>query len=121
MFNAFKTIAYRLFIGFCSTTLVQATTTSVVANSENYTRTVASTVWIITSDADNETSTGTGVLVDTEKRIVLTNAHVVGDSRSAVVFFAVNWRSNDSIISTTSPNSLSQDESLRLTAVAIWH
>ncbi len=87
MFNAFKTIAYRLFIGFCSTTFVQATTTSVVADSENYTRTVGSTVWIVTSDADNETSTGTGVLVDAEKRIVLTNAHVVGDSRSAVVFF----------------------------------
>ncbi len=44
-------------------------------------------MWIITSDADSETSTGTGVLVDAEKRLVLTNAHVVGDSRSAVVFF----------------------------------
>jgi hypothetical protein len=87
MFHALKAIAYRLFIGFCSTTFVQATTTSAVADSENYTKTVGSTVWIITSDADNETSTGTGVLVDTEKRIVLTNAHVVGDSRSAVVFF----------------------------------
>ena len=52
-----------------------------------YEKTVGSTVWIITSDADDETSTGTGVLVDLEKRLVLTNAHVVGDSRSAVIFF----------------------------------
>ena len=87
MFNAFKTIAYRLIIGFCSMTFVQATTAVANADSENYSRTVGSTVWIITSDADNETSTGTGVLVDSEKRIILTNAHVVGDSRSAVVFF----------------------------------
>lgn len=57
------------------------------ADQNNYSKTLASTAWIITSDADDETSTGTGVYVDGEKRLVLTNAHVVGDSRSAVVFF----------------------------------
>jgi len=87
MFTPFKLIAYRLFFGFCATTFVQNTISFVNADSENYSRTVNSTVWIITSDADNETSTGTGVLIDAEKRIVLTNAHVVGDCRTAVVFF----------------------------------
>lgn len=57
------------------------------ADSETYTKAVGSTVWIITRDADNETSTGSGVLVDAEKRIIVTNAHVVGDSRTAAVFF----------------------------------
>ncbi len=57
-------------------------------DAETYARVVQSTAWIVTSDADNETSTGSGVLVDAEKRIVLTNAHVVGDSRTVVVFFA---------------------------------
>lgn len=57
-------------------------------DAETYARVVQSTAWIVTSDADNETATGTGVLVDAEKRIVLTNAHVVGDSRTVVVFFA---------------------------------
>lgn len=88
MLNSVKAIACRAFFGFCAAVIIQSTTAVVNADSENYTRTVGSTVWIITSDADNETSTGTGVLVDLEKRIVLTNAHVVGDSRSAVVFFA---------------------------------
>ncbi|TWU51628.1 S1 family peptidase [Rubripirellula reticaptiva] len=57
-------------------------------DADTYARVVQSTVWIVTSDANNETATGTGVLVDAEKRIVITNAHVVGDSRTAVVFFA---------------------------------
>ncbi|MGB7327541.1 MAG: serine protease [Rubripirellula sp.] len=57
-------------------------------DADTYARVVQSTVWIVTSDANNETATGTGVLIDAEKRIVVTNAHVVGDSRTAVVFFA---------------------------------
>lgn len=73
--------------GLCALLLLGATAPQARADAENYTKTLASTAWIITSDADNETSTGTGVFVDQEKRLVLTNAHVVGDSRSAVVFF----------------------------------
>lgn len=59
------------------------------ANETNYSRTLQCTTWIITSSAEHTTSTGTGVLVDTDRRLVLTNAHVVGDSRSALVFFPV--------------------------------
>ncbi len=64
------------------------TADSARGDAETYARVVQSTAWIVTSDADSETATGTGVLVDAEKRIVLTNAHVVGDSRTVVVFFA---------------------------------
>ena len=60
---------------------------NLTAGENNYSRTLTSTAWIITSNAEEETSNGTGVLVDAERRLVLTNAHVVGDSRSAVVFF----------------------------------
>ena len=74
----------------CLLTLIGILTIATVtrADSQTYARTVESTVWILTSSAESETSTGTGVIIDVEKRLVLTNAHVVGDSRKSVVFFA---------------------------------
>ena len=60
-------------------------TTSAQAN--NYQSILKSTAWIITKDAENNTSTGTGVLIDDERRLVVTNSHVVGQSRNVVVFF----------------------------------
>ncbi|WP_149494951.1 S1 family peptidase [Roseiconus lacunae] len=57
------------------------------ADSGKYQKVLQSVAWVITSNAENETSTGTGVLVDAEKKLLLTNSHVVGDSRKAVVFF----------------------------------
>lgn len=77
----------RLF--FLAVSALALLTTAVDASAEdnNYAKTLPSTAWIITSDAEDQTSTGTGVYVDADKRLVLTNAHVVGDSRSAVVFF----------------------------------
>ncbi len=75
---------FRAILGLCALPLISA---AVLANETNYAQTLSSTAWIITSNAEDETSTGTGVFVDAEKRLVLTNAHVVGDSRSAVVFF----------------------------------
>jgi serine protease Do len=77
----------RALFAFSAIALLIAASATAKADANNYTKTLGSTAWIITSDADNETSTGTGVYVDSDKRLVLTNAHVVGDSRSAVVFF----------------------------------
>lgn len=77
----------RAIFGLCAAAFLTATASTARADADNYSRTLGSTAWIITSNADNETSTGTGVFVDAEKRLVLTNAHVVGDSRSAVIFF----------------------------------
>ena len=57
------------------------------ADSAGYQNALKSTAWVITSNAENETSTGTGVYIDAEKKLLLTNAHVVGDSRKAVIFF----------------------------------
>jgi hypothetical protein len=61
--------------------------TQASADAENYQRTLGSTTWVIASDAEDNTSSGTGVLVDTERKLMITNAHVVGDSRKVVVFF----------------------------------
>ena len=33
------------------------------------------------------TSSGAGVLIDKDKKLVITNAHVVGDARNTVIFF----------------------------------
>jgi serine protease Do len=74
----------RVILGLSALPLISSIA---LADEANYARTLGSTTWIITSNADDETSTGTGVFVDAEKRLVLTNAHVVGDSRTAVVFF----------------------------------
>ncbi len=56
------------------------------ADTETYQKLAASTGWVLTKGAEG-TSSGTGVLVDQDRRRVITNAHVVGDRRTAVVFF----------------------------------
>jgi hypothetical protein len=51
-----------------------------------YKATLPSTTWIVTK-VDGTTSKGTGVLVNAEKKLVVTNFHVVGEARTAIVFF----------------------------------
>ncbi len=57
-----------------------------VADVETYRSTLRSTTWVL-AKANGETSSGAGVLVDAERKLIVTNAHVVGDARAAVVFF----------------------------------
>ncbi|TWT34307.1 Periplasmic serine endoprotease DegP precursor [Blastopirellula retiformator] len=57
------------------------------ADSSIYEKTLKSTAWVL-AKTGGETSSGTGVLVDAEKKLLVTNFHVVGDARAAVVFFA---------------------------------
>lgn len=57
------------------------------ADVENYRRTLKTTTWILAKNSEG-TSSGTGVLVDADKKLVVTNAHVVGDARNVVIFFA---------------------------------
>ncbi|MEQ8847773.1 serine protease [Botrimarina sp.] len=59
---------------------------SALADADNYRRALDATTWVLSKNSEG-TSSGTGVLVDKERKLVITNAHVVGDSRSAVVFF----------------------------------
>ncbi len=58
------------------------------ADVQTYQQALKSTAWVISKNSEGKSS-GTGVLIDTEKRLVVTNAHVVGDSRNAVIFFPV--------------------------------
>lgn len=51
-----------------------------------YNKTLKSTAWVLAKN-DGATSSGTGVLVDAEKKLLITNFHVVGDARAAVIFF----------------------------------
>lgn len=65
---------------------VALTGANALADADNYRKALDSTTWVLSKNSDG-TSSGTGVLVDAEKRLIVTNAHVVGDSRSAVIFF----------------------------------
>ena len=56
------------------------------ADSEVYKKALPSTVWVLAKTAGT-TSSGTGVLIDAEKKLVITNFHVVGEARAAVIFF----------------------------------
>lgn len=51
-----------------------------------YSETLKSTAWVL-AKTDGATSSGTGVLVNEEKKLLVTNFHVVGDARTAVIFF----------------------------------
>ena len=56
------------------------------ADVDNYTRGLNSTAWVLAINTDGNV-TGTGVLVDKERKLLVTNAHVVGASRNVVIFF----------------------------------
>jgi serine protease Do len=56
------------------------------ADVQTYQKTLVSTTWVL-AKTNGETSSGAGVLVDSEKKLMMTNAHVVGEARTAVIFF----------------------------------
>lgn len=56
------------------------------ADANIYRQTLKSTTWVLAKNSDG-TSSGAGVFIDTDKKLVMTNAHVVGDARNTVVFF----------------------------------
>ena len=57
-----------------------------VADVNTYKEALKSTTWVLSKNSEG-TSSGTGVLVDDKQKLVVTNFHVVGDSRTAVIFF----------------------------------
>jgi len=57
-----------------------------LADVKVYQNTLKSTTWVLSKNSEG-TSSGTGVLVDDKRKLVITNFHVVGDSRTAVIFF----------------------------------
>jgi V8-like Glu-specific endopeptidase len=57
------------------------------SGTDAYKATVKSTVWIHSERGRRGLATGSGSLIDKSARLVLTNYHVVGDTKRATVFF----------------------------------
>ena len=53
-----------------------------------YRQAIPSVVWV-RSDRDRGWASGTGTVIDRDRRLVLTNYHVVGDNPKATAFFPV--------------------------------
>ena len=70
----------------CTATTFLLLSSAARADVENYRRTLQSTAWVLAKNSEG-TSSGTGVLVDADRKLLVTNAHVVGDARAAVIFF----------------------------------
>lgn len=83
MSYSIKTLTLKLAI--CAAALVSMTS-FVNADVGVYSETLKSTAWVL-AKSDGATSSGTGVLVNEEKKLLVTNFHVVGDARTAVIFF----------------------------------
>ena len=76
----------RLAVAVPTVATVLLVASAAQADVELYRRTLQSTAWVLAKNSEG-TSSGTGVLVDAEKKLLITNAHVVGDARAAVIFF----------------------------------
>jgi hypothetical protein len=57
------------------------------AGASVYQKVVRSTAWVHSDRGGGRTATGSGSLVDRGRRLVLTNYHVVGDVKTATVYF----------------------------------
>jgi S1-C subfamily serine protease len=68
------------------------------ANPEVYQRTVRSTAWVISLQEGVVKSTGTGVLIDVERKLVLTNYHVVADRPEVCLFFPSFDNNNELVV-----------------------
>ncbi len=78
-----KTLATK--IAICLT-VASSLASAAKADGKIFNRTLKATTWVL-AKTDGAISSGTGVLVDAEKKLVITNFHVVGEARTAVVFF----------------------------------
>src|SRR5271157_1063329 len=67
-----------------------AGTNPIHANPRIYEKTLTSTAWIFTATDKKEVGWGSGVLVDLQKKWLLTNYHVMPDTGDFVVFFPVS-------------------------------
>src|SRR5438552_1498384 len=60
-----------------------------VAEESVYKKGVKSTVWVVQPAGGTRFRMGSGSLIDAQKRLILTNYHVVTDQKDVVVFFPV--------------------------------
>jgi serine protease Do len=63
------------------------------ANPKIYEKTLTSSAWIFTAKSKTEIAWGSGVVIDVQKKWVLTNSHVIPETGDIVVFFPVNQNS----------------------------
>ena len=81
-----KNLLIQSVLVICAAASLTTVPRSAFADAEVYQKTLRSTAWVL-AKTDGETSSGTGVLVDDDRKLVLTNFHVVGEARVAVLFF----------------------------------
>jgi len=82
--NAFR--IGRSLLTLCALTAGLAAASPAFADAKIYEQALQSTTWVLTKTA-GKTSSGTGVLIDAEKKLIVTNFHVVGEARNAIIFF----------------------------------
>jgi S1-C subfamily serine protease len=76
-------IAAKIVLALATILTTTVLTTAICrADEKVYQKTVESTVWILGSD-----KSGSGILIDAENRLVVTNHHVVEGDKSVIVFF----------------------------------
>ncbi|MFO0807216.1 MAG: serine protease [Gemmataceae bacterium] len=83
----------------------KAPTSTPLTGKEIYQQTLKATVWVMRAEDFTEgstrgtrvTGTGTGSLIDVQNRLVVTNYHVVRDSKLAVIFFPAFDKKKDLI------------------------
>ena len=71
-------------------------TSSEVGNSV-YRKVLASSTWIHSDRGPGRLATGSGSLIDKGRRLVLTNYHVVGNTKHALVFFPIYDRNGKAV------------------------
>jgi len=81
-----RCISHRTVVVGMIVSWLAAGVSTVQADSDLYKKVLPSTVWVLAKSA-GVTSSGTGVLIDAEKKLVITNFHVVGEARGTIVFF----------------------------------
>ena len=88
----FKTTIKTLATKALATLILTALTSAAAADSGVYEQLLDSSVMIISPE---ENSRGSGVVVDADQRLVLTNFHVAGKSKDVVVFFSAYDENGD--------------------------
>ena len=80
-----------------TTALVLLFTGAAKAEENVYKKALKSTVWITVSLGGGKYNMGSGSVIDTSKRLILTNYHVVGDQKECVIFFPMFKKNGDLI------------------------
>lgn len=79
--------SFALFLGFAGLTLAQPKPAPATGNI--YKRSIRSVVWVFQPTGGGKARTGSGTLIDTKDRLIITNYHVVGNDPTAFVMFPV--------------------------------